>query len=158
WVSSLRLRRIGVAPLPPEWSDCFKELCNRLCVSRPVQFLQSSIVDVPMIIGWLKPVILMPAAALAGLPAEYVTALLAHELAHIRRFDYLINILQSITEAVLFYHPAVWWISDQIRAEREACCDDIAVAASGDVLIYARALSELETRRAQFRGVAIAAN
>src|SRR5213075_859918 len=68
-------------------------------------------------------------------------------LTHIRRHDYLVNILQNIAEAVLFYHPAVWWVSDQIRTERELCCDDVAVAASGDVLTYARALAELESHR-----------
>ncbi len=79
----------------------------------------------------------MPAAALTGLPLEQVQALLAHELAHVLRRDYLVNILQGVAEALLFYHPAVWWVSNQIRAERELCCDDLAVAASGNALAYA---------------------
>jgi bla regulator protein BlaR1 len=77
-------------------------------------------------------VILVPVEFFTGLPFEHITALLAHELAHIRRHDYLASILQGIAEAVLFYHPAVWWISGQIRAERELCCDDLAVAATGE--------------------------
>ncbi len=114
-------------------------------MSQPVRLLVSSLVEVPMVIGWLRPVILVPIGALTGLPPEHVTALLAHELAHILRRDYIVAVLQSVAEALLFYHPAVWWISGQIRAERELCCDDLAVAASGDVLIYARALAELES-------------
>ena len=75
--------------------------------------------------------VLVPADALAGLPCTQMEALLLHELAHIRRHDYLINVLQGVAEAALFYHPAVWWISRQVREERERCCDDIAVAVCG---------------------------
>jgi uncharacterized protein (TIGR03435 family) len=96
--------------------------------------------------------------ALGGLPAEQFEALLLHELAHIRRHDYLVNILQSIAEALLFYHPAVWWVSGHIRAERELCCDDMAVSASGDALTYARALAQLESYRPAHLGAAVAAN
>jgi beta-lactamase regulating signal transducer with metallopeptidase domain len=95
------------------------------------------------VVGWLRPVVLAPVGALAGLPAEQMEALLLHELAHIRRYDYLVNMLQSAVEALLFYHPAVWWVSGHMRAERELCCDDAAVSASGDALVYARALAEL---------------
>jgi hypothetical protein len=83
---------------------------------------------------------------------------LAHELAHVRRHDYLVNVLQGIAESLLFYHPAVWWISNQIRAEREHCCDDLAVAAGGDVLVYARALAELESMRPAHFKAALSAN
>ena len=100
----------------------------------------------------------MPLGALAGLPPEQVEALLLHELAHIRRHDYLVNILQSVAEAILFYHPAVWWVSAHMRAERELCCDDIAVSVSGDVLTYARALADLESYRPSHARTAMAAN
>jgi len=106
-----------------------------------VRLLISALVQVPTVIGWLRPVVLVPVGALSGLPAEYLEALLLHELAHVRRHDYLVNILQSVAEALLFYHPAVWWVSGHIRAERELCCDDVAVAVSGDALTYARALA-----------------
>jgi beta-lactamase regulating signal transducer with metallopeptidase domain len=115
-------------------------------------------VRVPTVVGWLRPVILMPVGALAGLPAEQVEALLLHELAHIRRADYLVNLLQSAAEALLFYHPAVWWISGHIRAEREACCDDMAVAVTGDVLAYAQTLANLEASRTVPMRAALAAN
>jgi beta-lactamase regulating signal transducer with metallopeptidase domain len=104
----------------------------------------SSLVHVPTVIGWLRPVILAPMESLTGLPLEHIEALLAHELAHIRRRDYTVSILQCIVEAVLFYHPAVWWISEQMRAQRELCCDDLAVAVCGDVLTYAHPLAELD--------------
>src|SRR6202043_2235001 len=96
--------------------------------------------------------------ALSGLPAEHLEALLLHELAHIRRHDYLVNILQSIGEALLFYHPAVWWVSGHIRAERELCCDDMAVSVSGDALTYSRALAQLESYRPVHLTAAVAAN
>jgi uncharacterized protein (TIGR03435 family) len=115
-------------------------------------------VQVPTVVGWLRPVVLVPVGALGGLPAEHLEALLLHELAHIRRHDYLVNILQSVAEALLFYHPAVWWVSGHIRAERELCCDDVAVAVSGDALTYARALAQLESYRPAHISAAVAAN
>ena len=86
----------------------------------------------PTVIGWLKPVVLLPASALAGLAPQQLEAILAHELAHIRRHDYLVNLLQTLVETLLFYHPAVWWLSRRIRIERENCCDDLAVSLCGD--------------------------
>ena len=111
-----------------------------------------------MVIGWLRPLVLVPIAAFAGLAPQQIEALLAHELAHIRRHDYLVNVLQRVVEAVLFYHPAVWWVSNQIRKERELCCDDVAVAASGDALSYAHALADLESSRPAHARTSIAAN
>ena len=127
-------------------------------MSRPVQLLVSSLVQAPVVVGWLRPAVLVPVGALAGLPADQVEALLLHELAHIRRHDYLVNLLQGVVEAILFYHPAVWWISGHIRVERELCCDDMAVAASGDVLTYARALAGLESARPAHAGMVMAAS
>jgi len=116
------------------------------------------LVEVPTVIGWLRPVILLPASALTGLSAEQLEALLAHELAHIRRYDYLVNLLQTTIETLFFYHPAVWWVSTQVRQEREHCCDDLAVAACGDVLTYARALTALEQLRGSEPQLAVAAS
>ncbi len=147
WRLTTRLRSVAVGPVPREWQESLDDLIRRMKISTPVRLLTSSLVAVPTVVGWLRPVILMPIGALAGLPLAQVEALLAHELAHIRRQDYVVNILQSIAEVVLFYHPAVWWVSEQIRAERETCCDDLAVEASGDVLVYVRALTDLESHR-----------
>jgi hypothetical protein len=112
-----------------------------------VRIAKSALAGTPSVIGWLQPVILVPAAAFAGMDPEQLEALLAHELAHIRRHDYIVNLIQSAAETLLFYHPAVWWVSRRIRIERENCCDDLAVSVCGDVVTYARALTRLEELR-----------
>jgi Zn-dependent protease with chaperone function len=158
FISAAALRRSRHAPVLTEWQQTLDRLIERMHVSRSVRLLATDRVDSPSVIGWLRPVILAPVGLLCGLAPEQVEALLAHELAHVRRHDYLVNVLQGIAESLLFYHPAVWWISNQIRSEREHCCDDLAVAASGDVLVYARALAELESRRPAHFKAALSAN
>jgi len=158
WWMVARMRVRDVRPAYADWQQTLDRLRARIGVSRPVRLLVSGLVHVPTVIGWLKPVVLVPAAALAGLPPEQIEALLAHELAHIRRHDYLINIVQSVAEALLFYHPAVWWVSRHIRTERELCCDDLAVSVSGDALTYACALAELEANRPSYANTVLAAN
>ncbi len=143
WVIAARLRSRLVCPAPAVWQQTLDRLKARMGVSGTVRLLVSPLVQAPAVVGWLRPVVLAPVGALAGLPAEQVEALLLHELAHIRRYDALINLLQSAVEALLFYHPAVWWVSGHMRAERELCCDDAAVSASGDAVVYARALASL---------------
>ncbi len=148
WVVAQRLRRRVTKPATRAWQQRLTSFAQRIAVSRAVRLCESTLVEVPTVIGWLRPVILMPPSALLGLTTQQVEALLAHELAHIRRHDYLVNLLQTLIETLLFYHPAVWWISHQIRVEREHACDDAAVrACGGDVLTYARALVELERLR-----------
>jgi uncharacterized protein (TIGR03435 family) len=158
WIVATRMRSMLVRPAPREWQRRLNEIGARLRVSRPVKLIVSAVVQVPTVVGWLRPVVLMPVGALAGLPPEHIEALLAHELAHIRRHDYLVNILQSIAEALLFYHPAVWWISNQLRNERELCCDDEAVAISSDAFTYVRALAGLEAYRPAHFNPALAAS
>ncbi|HLK63367.1 MAG TPA: M56 family metallopeptidase [Bryobacteraceae bacterium] len=158
WVVAARMRSMLVRRAPPEWQQSLQELGTRIGLSRPVRLLVSALVQVPTVVGWLRPVVLVPVGALGGLPAEHMEALLLHELAHIRRHDYLMNILQSVTESLLFYHPAVWWLSGHIRTERELCCDDVAVSISGDAVTYARALAQLESYRPAYLNTALAAN
>jgi beta-lactamase regulating signal transducer with metallopeptidase domain len=122
-------------------------LARRLGIERTVRVFESTRVQVPTMVGWLRPVILLPASVITGLPAAHLDAVLAHELAHVRRHDYLVNVVQAIVETLLFYHPVVWWCSRQIRIEREHCCDDIVVAACGDRVAYATALAQLEELR-----------
>jgi beta-lactamase regulating signal transducer with metallopeptidase domain len=110
-------------------------------VSRRVTVIVTTLIESPATVGWLRPVILLPPALLTGLSASQIEAILAHELAHIRRHDYFVNLLQMAAETLLFYHPAVWWASRQIRVERELCCDDFAVRASGNPQDYAHALA-----------------
>lgn len=140
------------------WQCELRRLAQRVGSSPRVQLFLSQHVDAPVVLGWLRPVILMPLSAFSALPLPYVEALLAHELGHVRRLDYLVNLLQSAVEALLFYHPAVHWVSRCMRAEREHCCDDIAVQVTGNPLSYARALAEMETLRARLPEPALAAN
>jgi len=147
WVSVRRLRRRGVCCAAEGWQQRLTLLAGGLRVSRPVMLLESSLASVPVVIGHLRPIILMPVGLLAGLPPGQVESILLHELAHIRRHDYIINMLQTAIEGLLFYHPAVWWISHVIRAEREHCCDDVAVALGGNAHQYAAALAALERNR-----------
>jgi RND family efflux transporter MFP subunit len=117
-------------------------------ITWPVELAESALVEVPTVIGWMKPIVLLPATAISGLTSEQLEALLAHEIAHIRRHDYLVNLVQTAIETLLFYHPVVWWVSSCIRQEREHCCDDMAVAVCGNRLAYARSLMTLEELRA----------
>jgi len=148
WSRVRRLTRREAREAPEPLRVKFAGLACRLRVSRPVRLLESAVAVVPMVVGYLRPVVLVPAAALAGLTPQQVESILAHELAHVRRHDYLVNTIQIVIETLLFYHPAVWWLSRRIRLEREACCDDAAVAACGDRLAYARALARMEELRA----------
>jgi uncharacterized protein (TIGR03435 family) len=147
WIFAVRLRTVLARPAPDEWQHVLDRLKSQLGVAVPVRLLVSAFVPAPTVVGWLRPVVLVPLGALTGLPAGQIEALLVHELAHIRRADYLVNLLQGVVEALLFYHPAVWWISGHLRKEREMCCDDVAVSVCDDVLTYALALAELESSR-----------
>jgi len=144
WALVQRMRRAGRATVPPALEATLARLVGALRISAPVRLYESALVQVPTVIGWLRPVILLPASALTGLSPTQLELILAHELAHIRRGDYLVNLLQTAAETLLFYHPAVWWVSHRMRVEREHCCDDLAVAAGGNATHYARALAELE--------------
>jgi GWxTD domain-containing protein len=157
WMVARRLRHRGVCRAPDLWQQRLDQLRARLRLSRPVTLLESCLADAPVVIGYLRPVILMPVGLLAGLPAGQIESILLHELAHIRRYDYLVNLLQTFVEGLLFYHPAVWWISGLIRAERENCCDDLVVATTGDGHEYAVALAALEQNRCSTREAALAA-
>ncbi len=134
------MRRTG-HPAPSSAVDAVQRLAAAMHVRRRIDVMVTALAGSPGTIGWLKPVILLPAAALSGLTPSQLDAILAHEIAHIRRHDYLVNVLQMVAETVCFYHPAMWWISRRIRFERELCCDDAAVHASGDVVTYAHALA-----------------
>jgi beta-lactamase regulating signal transducer with metallopeptidase domain/peptidoglycan/xylan/chitin deacetylase (PgdA/CDA1 family) len=161
WAGAARLGRAARArDRLLEWEPSLARLARRMKVNRAVRLCRSALVEVPTVVGWLRPVVLVPAGALAGLSPAQVEAVLAHELAHVRRYDYLVNLLQTLVETVLFFHPAAWWISGRVRAEREHACDDLAVGAVGDVLLYARALAALEESRQGLRAtrLALAAN
>jgi len=151
WMAARRMLRRGVCSPPCLWQKRLSGLRERLRLSTVVTLLESSLADAPAVIGYLRPVILVPVGMLTGtspvLCNAQIDAILLHELAHIRRRDYLVNLLQTVVEGFLFYHPAVWWISGVIRAERENCCDDLVVAVSGDAHQYVTALAALEQTR-----------
>ena len=153
-----RMKSIATEAVPAELQLLFSNLKHRLGITRPVRLANSALVQVPTVIGWLKPVVLIPLGCLTGLSPVQIEAIFAHELAHIQRHDYLVSVGQSFVEAILFYHPAVWWVSKQVRKERENCCDDLAVRACGDSLSYAKALSLLEEYRSTYPVVSLGAN
>jgi beta-lactamase regulating signal transducer with metallopeptidase domain len=157
WREVRRIRRASSEPLTGRWTERVKSLTERLRISTPVRVVQSAMVQVPMLIGWVRPVILIPASVVSGLTTAQLEAVIAHELAHVRRHDYIANIVQTAAEILLFYHPACWWISKQIRAEREHCCDDVAVSVCGDGVLYAEALASLETLRSGSPAFSLAA-
>lgn len=135
----------------------FNQLKERLFVTKRARLVISLTAHVPMAIGWIKPVVLLPANLASGLSIAQLEMLMAHELAHIKRYDYLVNLIQTFVELVLFFHPAVKWISKQIRQEREYCCDDLAIHHCGNQLVYARALAEAEVLRHNIPELAMAA-
>ena len=155
WTAAQRLRRIGSTPAPAFWQHRLNQLAESLGITAAVILLASRRLDVPVVAGVLRPVILVPASLFTGLPAEQFEYLLLHELAHIRRFDYAVNLAQRAIESLLFYHPAVWWISGVLREEREHCCDDIVLAHGANPKAYAITLASLESARPR---LALAAN
>ncbi len=147
WTQLQRLRRKMVRPVGERINLKLKELSRQMGINRMVSIMESALVQVPTVVGHFKPVILLPASALTGLTADQLEAILAHELAHIKRCDYLVNMLQTVVEILGFYHPAVWWVSRKIRIERENCCDDLAIDLCTDKLRYAKALTTMEEIR-----------
>src|SRR5947208_719047 len=157
WLVTRQLGRVGTSSVPDACREAVARLAARLRIRRPLRVLEAAVVQVPAVIGWLRPVILLPASALTGLTPLQLDALLAHELAHVRRSDYVVNLVQSVIETLLFYHPAVWSVSQPVREEREHCCDDLAVAVCGDAHLYATALVGMERLRGTPPAFALAA-
>ena len=158
WVQTHRLRSTGVQPADPAWPARLRELQRRFGIHEAIPLLESTRVYSPMVLGWLKPVILVPSGLACGLPPSQVEALLAHELAHIVRHDVLVNLLQRLVETALFYHPAVWWLSEVIRHERELCCDELAASTLLNRTELAHALVALAEQQVKIPGLAVAAD
>jgi beta-lactamase regulating signal transducer with metallopeptidase domain len=138
-----RLRRKESTPVSEELLELCLSLQRRMGLTRVVRYCQCVRLHAPAVAGWIRPVVFLPMTALTGLTAAQLEAVIAHELAHIRRFDAFVNLFQIAVETLLFYHPAVWWLGKQIRAERENCCDDEAVALCGSPVTYAQALAHM---------------
>jgi len=151
-----RLRRIKTGRLSLQWENRLTLLAQNLGIKQAVSLLESGVVKVPLIIGYLKPVILVPIGLVNALEPKEVEAILLHELAHIRRRDYLVNLLQSLVETLFFFNPAVRWLSSLIRAEREHCCDDIVLGQTQNKLGYIKALVHFQEHQLTAPGYALA--
>ena len=155
-----RCRRIRSQALPidaPWVANTLTSLCKRIGLNRKVEIASSTLVHVPTVIGFLRPIILLPVSMITGQTPQELSAIVAHELAHIRRHDFVLNLFQTAIETLLFYHPAVWWVSSVVRQERENCCDDIALSICGRKN-YATALANLESGRFRQGSLAMVAN
>ncbi len=139
-VYNQQIRNRQVVEPPIFWQEKAAAFADKLQIKRAVKLLQSGYIKMPVVVGHLKPVILIPIGLMAGLPVEQVEAILLHELAHIRRNDYFVNFLQNIAEAVFFFNPGLLWISSLLREERENCCDDIALAQTQNKVGFVQAL------------------
>jgi beta-lactamase regulating signal transducer with metallopeptidase domain len=139
-------RRYSVKAQPRIVAIC-RTLQDRLGLHRAIQYCECKWLQTPAVIGWFRPVVFLPVTALTGLSEEQLGSVIAHELAHIRRFDPFVNVFQIWVETLLFYHPAVWWLNKRIRTEREHCCDEVAVSLCGNAVEYARALTLMEEWR-----------
>ncbi|MEM9834402.1 MAG: M56 family metallopeptidase [Bacteroidota bacterium] len=137
-----RLRRY-TQPISIDWQQRAKKLAKQLGISQAVSFAVTDRSSVPLTLGWIKPIILIPISLLATMPADQLEAIFIHELAHIKRRDYLWNLIQSVAEVVLFYHPAYWYISSVLERERELACDHLTVAVTRRPRIYAQALLQI---------------
>jgi beta-lactamase regulating signal transducer with metallopeptidase domain len=152
-----RMRRRQALPINARLLEICRALQRRLRLTRAIRFCECTWLDAPAVIGWFRPIVLLPVTALTGLSEDQLQAVIAHELAHIKRLDAFVNAFQIAAETVLFYHPAVWWLNRRIRAERENACDDVAVVLCGDAVEYARALTLMEEWRSA-PALAMAAN
>ena len=142
-----RLQHYGLMTVPVSLQEQLQVLARRLGIGVVVRIAESTLVSVPMVVGYLRPIVLLPASVLTGLTPAQLESLLAHELAHVRRHDWIVNALQVVIETLLFFHPAVWWLSSHVRQERELCCDDLAISVIGDKATYGRMLLTLEELR-----------
>ena len=139
------LRNEGMHSLPASWQARAEIIAQQMGIQAKWKLWESDLVSEPLTLGHFKPIILIPAGMLSGLSPNQVEAIIAHEFAHIYRADFLFNLIQSLIEILFFFHPAVWWLSKEIRRERELCCDDLAVATLGDAFTYAEALTRLQS-------------
>ncbi|HET6250682.1 MAG TPA: M56 family metallopeptidase [Tepidisphaeraceae bacterium] len=153
-----RLRQLGTSPAADEVLAAADRMSRRLGLRRAVLVMHSACARAPLVIGYLRPIILIPIGLATGIPARQLQAILAHELAHVRRHDFLVNLLQTLVETLFFYHPGIWLLSRRIRIEREHCCDDLAMELLGSRVEYGRALLAIEEMRGQSGILALGAH
>lgn len=149
-----RLKTTGLNPVDTFWMNKLSALSVQIGLKRKVRFAESMLIRIPVTIGFLKPVILLPLGTIGGVPPQQLEAILLHELAHILRKDYLLNVFQSVIEIAFFYHPVTWWLSGKIRQEREHICDDLVISVNHDHINYIKALTTMEEFNAKSPGLA----
>lgn len=150
WWLVARLTSRATRPARPAWTASSRSAAERMGVTSSVELLESTSVDTPTLIGHRRPMVLLPIPAFEALAPAEAESVLAHELAHVRRGDFVANGVQTVVEILFFFHPAVRWLSRTVRDERELCCDDVAVEVIGSRIVYARALAQLEQLRSSF--------
>ena len=156
WFHLQSLRKRARWAVPPLVQVGFRRMCNKLLVAGEITLRVSNEVLSPMAMGVWRKTVIIPVSIMMRVPLEELEAIFAHELAHIKRWDYVTNLIQTAVESVLFFHPAVWWISRLLRERREVCCDEIAVRSCADAVLYARALLRLEEQRSADTQLAVA--
>ncbi len=147
---SQRLKHYRTLEATKYWNRKVLILSHKIGLNKSIRLAESALIKVPMVVGYLKPVILVPLGMLSSLPPQQVEAILTHELAHIYRKDYLFNLIQSVIDILFFYHPAIWWISRNIRMEREHICDDLVIMVNQDSIEYARALASVQEMKSNY--------
>ena len=156
WRRAEALRHCQTTPVGPSLREMVDEVASVMDIAPLLDVRSSGMVTGPVVTGWRRPMLLLPGGALDHLSSAELRSVVAHELAHVRRRDFAANIVQSIVDRLLFFHPVAWWISARIREEREYCCDDAAIAVGRDATCFANALAALEDARA-VDGLAVAA-
>ncbi len=149
-----RLKNYGTQRFPAKWAASIQELETSIGIVKSVRYLTSFRVKSPFTVGWLYPIVLFPGDLLDQLKESEIITILAHELAHVKRNDFLVNLIQTLLSSLFFYHPATWWMSARINEEREHCCDDLAIAVTGEPVGYARTL--LQMKEAEVAGGSLA--
>ncbi len=156
WRRIRQLRHAGLVEIPERVQDSFVRLSQRIGIKRHIELYVCPRISGPLAMGVFRSLVLLPASALTALSPDQLEVVLAHELAHIRRGDYLWNMIQTMVETLFFFHPAVWWVSNNLRQQRELCCDDVALACCSDPVVYATALLRLEEQRSSHLHLAMA--
>ena len=156
WCQLQMLRKRARWTIPAEVADQFHQISEQMRLARQISLRISEEVISPLAMGAWRATVILPVSAVLRMPPSELEAVLAHELAHIRRFDYLCNLFQTAVESVLFFHPAVWWLSRTVRERREVCCDEIAVSVCADPIVYAQALLRLEEEKTARLQLAVA--
>ncbi len=150
-----KLKKFGINKVDSTWHEFFVNLTRKIGLKRKVYLFESVKIDIPMVLGFIKPVILVPVGFFSNLTPQQVEAVLVHELSHVKRHDFLVNIIQSVFEVMFFFNPFVWWMSKSVREEREHCCDDLAISICKDPIAYGRALTTIQEARLPRSGLAI---